>query len=50
MWGLELRDYSASVIKYYHKLWMIHWGIQPDEEDGSTAPFTSLALEEVCLK
>lgn len=24
------------------------WGIQIDHEDGSTAPFTSLALEDLC--
>ena len=26
------------------------WNIRIDHEDGSTAPFTSLALEELCSK
>ena len=27
---------------------LYQWGIKIDHEDGSTAPFTSLALEDLC--
>ena len=37
------RDYKA-ISRYIDQLY--DWGISIDHEDGSTAPFTSLALEE----
>lgn len=39
-----------AIIDYYIGLYYNDWNCQIDHEDGSTAPFSSLALEEVCSK
>lgn len=39
-------DRKDIIEVYLDKLY--EWGIPIDFEDGSTAPFTSLVLEEVC--
>jgi len=40
-------DRDQLIIEYVD-LFVDTWNCQIDHEDGSTAPFSSLALEEVC--